>query len=155
LEPTVLELLLHAFLDLVMPFCLSFLKVFILALEALLIFGEGTMHDSIEVLFDFLDIFLGSGKSLHEDIKLLVQSHDLNARVAGAVIIEHGFGFLGVPLVSVSVHPASLRHDTVHQAHFLLIVGRLRIKGRLPWYEGGLLPVGDKGTLGHHLRAHA
>jgi hypothetical protein len=47
------------------------------------------MHNSIEVLFYFFDIFFRSHESFHKDVELFVQSDDFDSSVTTAIIIEH------------------------------------------------------------------
>ena len=71
LHPPLPQLLLHTPLHLLSPLHASPLKILILAFKPLFILGEGAVHDSVEVLLHFFDVFFGSHEALHEDVELL------------------------------------------------------------------------------------
>ena len=130
------------------------------------------MHDTVEVLFDFLDIFLGAGEPFQEDVKFFVQSDDFYPGIAASVIIEHGLGFLSVPFLTINrIAIAHVSVEAIHGTEFVtghLVTIHMRglvaaessrsLRGWSCWplrKDGNLIALdgwGLKGALEVHLR---
>lgn len=81
------------------------------------------MHNSIEILFDFFNVFFCSHESLHKDVKFLIQSYDLNASVPWAIIIKHCLCFLGIPFLPVQrVYISHVISIWVHYTYIITII---------------------------------
>lgn len=82
------------------------------------------MHDTVEVLLDFLDVFLGAGEPLQEDIELFVQPDYFYPGIAASVIIEHRLGFLGIAFLTINgVAIAHVGVEAIHGTEFVTTHG--------------------------------